>query len=70
MDLHADYANYSLSGFKIGRILTGLANVSHDDDKKERIDTLPLSGLTCQTKAVEISSCKNSNNIIKINHLR
>jgi hypothetical protein len=35
MVLHADYANNSLSGFKIGSILTGLANVSHDDEKKE-----------------------------------
>jgi hypothetical protein len=33
MDLHADYANYNLSGFKIGRILTGLANISHADKK-------------------------------------
>ncbi|MFT4997353.1 MAG: hypothetical protein ACI8RO_000698 [Flavobacteriales bacterium] len=33
MALHAGDASYSLSGFKKGRILTGLANISHADKK-------------------------------------
>ncbi|MFT6309980.1 MAG: hypothetical protein ACJAQS_000341 [Porticoccus sp.] len=70
MVLHAGDASYRLSGFKKGRILTGLANISHADEKKERIEILFFSGLTTQRKAVQFSCHENNNNIIKINNLR